>query len=207
MAENVQDGGSLSHVYRLYDEGLNARLAGNYEEATKKLLAAATAYTSSKSGLTFEAMINFELGQAAESSGNVSVAADAYTRCLRIKPSFVDASVHLANMLMRAGEAKAALTQARETAVANPTDARAHELLGLVLDKNGFADDAKLERSKAEALLQRHALPNPASLVHQAPVPEPVAPQPSTTDDKDAEVSAPEKKPVEQPVDSDVMKE
>jgi hypothetical protein len=209
VAPNTQDASSLTHVYRLYDEGLNARLSGNYELATRKLLEASNSYVSTKSGLTLEAMIDFELGQAAEAGGNVSVAADAYTRCLRIKPNLIEASFHLSSMLMKAGELKAALGRARETVAANPADPAAHELLALVLDKSGLGEDAKLERNKAQVLLHSQPLPNPASAKHNQAPPIPAA-EPAKPETGDSEVAPEEKEtkpPPEQPVDSDVMKD
>jgi hypothetical protein len=115
-------------------------------------------------------------------------------------------------MLMKAGESKAALGRVRETVAANPSDPAAHELLALVLDKSGFAEDAKVELKKAELLLHSQPLPNPASFgqQNQAPPPVIVAPAPEAGATPDSEVVSPtekETKPPEQPVDSDVMKQ
>jgi hypothetical protein len=56
--------------------------------------------------------------------------------------------------LMRAGQPQAALSRARETVALNPNDPRAHEILALVLDKSGLADDAKNERDSAKRLVR-----------------------------------------------------
>jgi len=153
-ADYVQDSRGLADVYRLYDRGVNERLEGRYEQATKTLLEATNTYSSTKKGLTLEAMIDYELGQAAEANNNYSVAADAYTRTLRIKPTLIEAAVRLASMLMKVGQPQAALSQARETVALNPMDPRAHQILALILDKNGFADDAKAERETAGRLVR-----------------------------------------------------
>jgi Tetratricopeptide repeat len=153
-ADYMQDNRDLATVYHLYDQGVNERLEGRYEQATKTLLAASNQYSSTKNGLTLEAMIDYELGQAAEANNNFSVAADAYARSLRIKPNLIEASVRLASMLMRAGQPQAALSRARETVALNPNDPRAHEILALVLDKSGLADDAKNERDSAKRLVR-----------------------------------------------------
>lgn len=153
-AENVQNANSLANVYRLYDRGVNERLEGRYEQATKTLREASNSYSSAQRGLTLEAMIEYELGQAAEANNNLSIAADAYSRSLRIKPNLIEASVRLASMLMRAGQPQAALSRARDSVASNPNDPRAHQILALILDNNGLSGDAKIERESAERLLR-----------------------------------------------------
>ncbi|MFN8553988.1 MAG: hypothetical protein U0103_21140 [Candidatus Obscuribacterales bacterium] len=159
-ADNVQNANSLASVYRLYDRGVNERLAGQYEQATKTLREASNAYSSNQRGLTIEAMIDYELGQAAEACRNYSVAADAYARSLRVKPNLIEASVRLTSMLMRAGQPQAALTRARESVAMNPNDPRSHQILALVLDSNGLNADAKLERDSADRLLRSRSTLN-----------------------------------------------
>jgi tetratricopeptide (TPR) repeat protein len=163
-AENVQNANSLASVYHLYDRGVNERLMGHYERATKTLREASNAYTSSRSGLTLEAMIDYELGQAAEASNNYQVAADAYARALRIKPNLIEAAVRLTSMLMKAGQPQAALSRARESVSMNPNDPRAHQILALVLDNNGLNADAKIERDSAERLLRSRSSINYADV-------------------------------------------
>lgn len=198
-AENVQDGSGLAHTYHLYDLGVNDRLAGRFEQATKELLEASNTYSSTKKGLTLEAMIDYELGQSAEASNNYSVAADAYTRCLRIKPTHVEAAIRLASMLMKQGESLVALNCAREAVQVNPDDPRAHQILALVLEKNGFADDARVERDRANRLLKAPAV-RPSEPDNNATPPS--AP-PANADDSNQ--SVPNEKSPTKPVDSDVM--
>lgn len=163
-AENVQNANSLASVYRLYDRGVNERLMGLNEQATKTLREASNAYSSAQRGLTLEAMIDYELGQAAEASNNYSVAADAYARTLRIKPNLIEASVRLTSMLMKAGQPQAALRKARDSVAMNPNDPRAHQILALVLDGNGLDADAKIERESAERLLRSRSSVNYADV-------------------------------------------
>ncbi|MBS1956871.1 MAG: hypothetical protein JST89_21970 [Cyanobacteria bacterium SZAS-4] len=163
-AENVQNANSLANVYRLYDRGVNERLEGRYEQATKTLREASNSYSSAQRGLTLEAMIEYELGQAAEASNNFSIAADAYSRSLRIKPNLIEASVRLASMLMKAGQPQAALSRARDSVASNPNDPRAHQILALILDNNGLSGDAKIERESADRLLRSRTSVNYADV-------------------------------------------
>ncbi len=178
-ADYVQDNQGLANVYKLYDRGVNERLEGRYEQATKTLLEATNSYSSTKKGLTLEAMIDYELGQAAEASNNYSVAADAYSRSLRIKPNLVEAAVRLASMLMKAGQPQAALSRARESVAVNPMDPRAHQILALVLDKNGLSDAAKAENDTAMRLMRSGSSVN-TDPIDRTPV-EPTEPAPAST--------------------------
>lgn len=182
-AENVQNANSLANVYRLYDRGVNERLEGRYEQATKTLREASNSYSSAQRGLTLEAMIEYELGQAAEANNNFSIAADAYSRSLRIKPNLIEASVRLASMLMKAGQPQAALSRARDSVASNPNDPRAHQILALILDNNGLSGDAKIERDSADRLLRSRSSINYADVptdTNVEPSRPPVADQPTT---------------------------
>ncbi len=187
-AEHVQNANSLAGVYRLYDRGVNERLLGQYEQATKTLREASNAYTSSQRGLTLEAMIEYELGQAAEANNSYSLAADAYARSLRIKPNLIEAWVRLTSMLMRAGQPQAALSRARDSVASNPNDPRTHQILALVLDGNGLNADAKIERESAERLLRSRAsmnysdVPTGQNLEPVHVEPEPDKPEPEKPD-------------------------
>jgi len=190
-ADNVQNANSLASVYRLYDRGVNERLAGQYEQATKTLREASNAYSSNQRGLTIEAMIDYELGQAAEACRNYSVAADAYARSLRVKPNLIEASVRLTSMLMKAGQPQAALSRARETVAMNPNDPRSHQILALVLDSNGLNADAKVERESADRLLRSRSTLNytdvPTNLEQEPVIPStsPDASKSSSTEGRD----------------------
>ncbi len=182
-AENVQNANSLANVYRLYDRGVNERLEGHYEQATKTLREASNSYSSAQRGLTLEAMIEYELGQAAEANNNFSIAADAYSRSLRIKPNLIEASVRLASMLMKAGQPQAALSRARDSVAMNPNDPRAHQILALILDNNGLNGDAKIERESADRLLRSRSSINYADVpvdTNIEPSRPPVTDQPET---------------------------
>lgn len=182
-ADNVQNANSLANVYRLYDRGVNERLEGRYEQATKTLREASNSYSSAQRGLTLEAMIEYELGQAAEASNNLSIAADAYSRSLRIKPNLIEASVRLASMLMKAGQPQAALSRARDSVAMNPNDPRAHQILALILDNSGLSGDAKIERESADRLLRSRSSVNYADVpidTNVEPAHQPVTDQQST---------------------------
>ncbi|CAN5604105.1 hypothetical protein BH10CYA1_BH10CYA1_11730 [soil metagenome] len=182
-ADNVQNSNSLANVYRLYDRGVNERLEGRYEQATKTLREASNSYSSAQRGLTLEAMIEYELGQAAEANNNYSIAADAYSRSLRIKPNLIEASVRLASMLMKAGHPQAALSRARDSVAINPNDPRAHQILALILDNNGLSGDAKIERESADRLLRSRSSINYADVpieTNVEPPRQPVTDQSST---------------------------
>ncbi len=187
-AENVQNANSLANVYRLYDRGVNERLEGRYEQATKTLREASNSYSSAQRGLTLEAMIEYELGQAAEANNNFSIAADAYSRSLRIKPNLIEASVRLASMLMKAGQPQAALSRARDSVSMNPNDPRAHQILALILENNGLSGDAKIERESADRLLRSRSSINYADVPTETNV-EPS--RPAVTDQQTAPASTP----------------
>ncbi len=152
----------MSRAYKLYDLGINARLAGNYPEAVAKLSEAwklfndARDYQRTGESSMLEALVHFELGQAFESDGDTLSARDSYVRCLNIRPSVIDASIHLVNMLARVGQWQLALAKADEAARANPNDPRAHLLLSLALSKTGHPTEAQAENEKAKELLKAH---------------------------------------------------
>lgn len=163
--EPVVQSSGFSKIYALYDQGLNARLVGNLGDAVNQLKKAARLVRMEPrplgKPLTMEAMIDYELGQAAEADNNLPLAVESYEECLKADPRHIDASVHLSGTLLRAGQPLMALMKARDAVERNPQEPRAHAILAVALEKNGFADDAKLERQKAQHLLKFKTQPEP----------------------------------------------
>lgn len=150
----------MARAYRLYDEGINARLAGDYGTAVSKLKESydlfndARGYQRTGESSLQEALVHYELGQACEGQGNILSARDSYVRCLNIRPTMVDASVRLVSMLATAGQWQLALAKAQDAVRTNPTDPRVHQLMSLALGKTGHAEEARAEASKAQQMLR-----------------------------------------------------
>jgi hypothetical protein len=142
-------------AYSLYDEGTNARLAGNYSEAVTHISRALNLVPSNAHGGPSVLVLNMEydLAQAAEGSGDLPLAARYYARALADRPNFPEASVHLARVLALSGKLDEALRAARDGISRSPNDARVHSMLALLLTKNGQGTEASLESRKAQSLL------------------------------------------------------
>lgn len=151
---------TMARAYRLYDEGINARLAGDYGTAVSKLNESynlfndARGYQRSGESSLQEALVHYELGQACEGQGNILSARDSYVRCLNIRPTMVEASIRLVSMLATAGQWQLALAKAQDAVRTNPTDPRVHQLMALALGKTGHAEEARAEASKAQQMLR-----------------------------------------------------
>lgn len=124
----------MTRSYTLYDEGVNEKLKGNYGAATDKLSESLSLLDQARSNQhngvpsTLEAMVFFELGDAAESDGDVTLARDSYARCLKAKPDFVEAYLHIVNLLATQGQLPLAASWLREGLKECPHDARINEL-------------------------------------------------------------------------------
>jgi len=154
----------MARAYRLYDEGINARIGGDYGTAVSKLTESwklfndMRGYQRTGESSLNEALVHYELGQAAEGTGDILTARDSYVRCLNIRPSHVEASVHLVNLLAASGQWQMALAKAQDAVRANPDDARAHKLMALALAKTGHPEEARAAAHKAQELLKK--IPN-----------------------------------------------
>jgi hypothetical protein len=169
--------GSQSKIYSLYDQGVNARLIGDYHTAVSRLAEATEMLKESRLSPTLETMAEFELGQAAESDNQPKVAINAYSRCVYLSPRYTNASIKLSSLLLRTGQPALALVRARDAVQRNPNDASAHMVLSLVLEKNGFAHDATAEHDRATQLLSgRGKVPEPAPRIESAPGTQPGMP-------------------------------
>lgn len=144
-----------ARVYALYDQGLNAGLSGDAQTAVNRLTEAAAMMREVKPKLspTMESMVNYELGRAAERSGQYQVAINAYTQCLQLSPRDTDATARLSSLLIRAGQPMMALMKARDVLQRAPNDPYAHMILSVVLMQSGYPEDARVERDKANMLL------------------------------------------------------
>ncbi len=142
-------------AYALYDEGTNARLAGNYAEAVTNISRALNLVPSNAHAGPSVLVLNMEydLAQAAESSGDLPLAARYYARALSDRPNFPEASVHLAKVLALNGKLDEALRAARDGVSRSPNDARVHSMLALLLTKNGQSTEAVIESRKTQSLL------------------------------------------------------
>jgi hypothetical protein len=142
-------------AYSLYDEGTNARLAGNYSEAVTHISRALNLVPSNAHGGPSVLVLNMEydLAQAAEGAGDLPLAARYYARALADRPNFPEASVHLARVLALSGKLDEALRAARDGVARSPNDARTHSMLALLLTKNGQGTEASIESRKAQSLL------------------------------------------------------
>jgi hypothetical protein len=151
---------TMTRAYRLYDEGLNARIAGNFNSAVSKLTESsklfndARGYQRTGNPSLQEALVHYELGQACEGNGDILSARDSYVRCLNIRPTMVEASLRLVGMLATAGQWQLALAKASDAMHNNPNDPRVHQLMSLILLKTGHPQDARVEALRAQQLLK-----------------------------------------------------
>lgn len=124
----------LARSYALYDQGVNQRILGNYGAATEKLAEAVSLMDQARSNQrdgatsTLQAMTFYELGLAAEADGDFILARDSYAHCLRARPDYVEAYLHIVSMLAGQGQLPLAMTWLKEGARACPHDARVNQL-------------------------------------------------------------------------------
>ncbi|MDZ4832972.1 MAG: hypothetical protein SGJ27_04150 [Candidatus Melainabacteria bacterium] len=151
---------TMARAYRLYDEGINARISGDFNSAvgklneSHKLFNNTRGYQRTGESSLQEALVHYELGQACEGAGDILSARDSYVRCLNIRPTMVEASIRLVSMLATAGQWQLALAKAKDAVQLNPNDPRAHHLMSLTLDKTGHKNEARAEAQKAKQLLK-----------------------------------------------------
>jgi tetratricopeptide (TPR) repeat protein len=170
---------SENKIYGLYDQGLNARLLGDRHTAVSRLAQAVEISKETKLSPTMRAETQYELGRAAESDGEPRVAIEAFIHCLQESPRYTDASVRLASLLLHSGKPLQALMTARDATQRSPNDAKAHMILALVLENNGFANDARAERERANRLMNGEGrVPEPAPRNETVPGTQPTAPVP-----------------------------
>jgi len=182
--------GSQSKIYSLYDQGVNARLVGDYHTAVSRLSEAVEMLKESHLSPTLESMAEFELGQAAESDNQPKVAINAYSRCVYLSPRYTNASIKLASLLLRTGQPALALVRARDAVQRNPNDVSAHMVLSLVLEKNGLTQDSTVEHDRVTQLLSgRGKVPEPAPRIETAPGTQPGIPP----EEPESEMTEPER--------------
>lgn len=151
---------TMGQAYRLYDQGINLRLAGDYVQAVDKLNQSwrmfndIKGYQRNGEASLAEALVHYELGQAAEGQGDYLTARDSYFRCLNIRPSLVEASIRLVSLLASTGQWQLAIAKAQEAVRANPLDPRAHMLMALTLSKTGHQQESQNESAQAKQLLK-----------------------------------------------------
>ncbi|MBZ0189744.1 MAG: tetratricopeptide repeat protein, partial [Candidatus Obscuribacterales bacterium] len=162
--------------YLLYDAGINARIAGDNALAISKLEEAWRKFDENKGyqkggqSSTVISLVHYELAQAAEAQGDFSRARDSYARCLKVRPTYTQASVKLVHLLARKGQLELALATAKEACQASPKDPRGHLLVALMLDKLGRSTDAKQSDQEAESLLRVEGLVVPSATSQEKPV-------------------------------------
>jgi len=144
----------LERSYKAYDQGLSQWLSGNYSQAAKYLNDSYELYSDfhgSKDVL--DSLYLYDLGQAAEAAGDITLAKNSYQRSLRRRPDFADCCIRLTGILTRNGETALALVYARRLAEKNPQDPRAQFLLATMLERAGFREEGKSARENFKILM------------------------------------------------------
>lgn len=124
----------LSQAYSLYDHGASERLSGNFGESVESLsraysiLEQARSHQRDNKPSSLEAMVLFELAQAAESDGDLTLARDSYCRCLIASPRFAEAYLRVCDLLARQGDLPLAAKFARDGVSNCPEDSRISEM-------------------------------------------------------------------------------
>lgn len=158
----------LERAYRTYDQGLSEWLSGNYGQAAKYLNESYELYSDFHgSHDVLDSIYLYDLGQAAEAAGDISLAKNSYQRSLRRRPDFCDCCIRLTALLTKNGETALALVYARRLADKNPQDPRSQFLLATMLDKAGFTEEGKVARSNFNLLMKGGTLPTASTPKNQ----------------------------------------
>jgi tetratricopeptide (TPR) repeat protein len=158
----------LERSYRAYDQGLSEWLAGNYSQAAKYLHDAYELYSDFHGSRdVLDSIYLYDLGQAAEAAGDLSLAKNSYQRSLRRRPDFADCCIRLTGILTRSGESALALVYARRLAEKNPQDPRAQFLLANMLERAGFAEEGKTAKENFRLLMKGGTINSPQSQPRQ----------------------------------------
>jgi tetratricopeptide (TPR) repeat protein len=167
-ANDLEKRTELERSYRAYDQGLTEWLAGNYAQAAKYLNESYELYSDFHgSHDVLDSIYLYDLGQAAEAAGDISLAKNSYQRSLRRRPDFSDCCIRLTALLTKNGETALALVYARRLVDKNPQDPRAQFLLATMLEKAGFAAEGKTVRENFNVLMKGGTLAAPKNQVEQ----------------------------------------
>jgi len=175
-ANDLEKRTALERSYRTYDQGLTEWLAGNYGQAAKYLNESYELYSDFHgSHDVLDSLYLYDLGQAAEAAGDISLAKNSYQRSLRRRPDFCDCCIRLTALLTKNGETALALVYARKLADKNPQDPRAQFLLATMLEKAGFLEEGKAARENFNLLLKGGTVAAPKNQVEQGVTAQPSA--------------------------------
>jgi tetratricopeptide (TPR) repeat protein len=145
----------LERSYKAYDQGLSEMMAGNFADAAKHMNESYELYSDFHgSHDVLDSLYLYDLGQAAEAAGDISLAKSSYQRSLRRRPDFSDCCIRLSGLLTKNGETALALVYARRLADKNPQDPRAQLLLATMLEKAGFVEEGKAARENFFLLMK-----------------------------------------------------
>ncbi len=134
IGPRVRNYSLIARSYALYDQGINERLRGNYGSATDKLAESVNLLDQARSNQrnggasTLEAMVFFELAQAAEADGDFTLARDSYAHCLRAKPHYVEGYLRIVSLLATQGQLPLAMNWLKEGLKECPHDPRLNDL-------------------------------------------------------------------------------
>ena len=134
IGPRVRNYSLMARSYALYDQGINERLRGNYGSATDKLAESVNLLDQARSNQrnggasTLEAMVFFELAQAAEADGDFILARDSYAHCLRAKPHYVEGYLRIVSLLATQGQLPLAMNWLKEGLKECPHDPRLNDL-------------------------------------------------------------------------------
>ncbi|MBP9093655.1 tetratricopeptide repeat protein [bacterium] len=134
IGPRVRNYSLMARSYALYDQGINERLRGNYGSSTDKLAESVNLLDQARSNQrnggasTLEAMVFFELAQAAEADGDFTLARDSYAHCLRAKPHYVEGYMRIVSLLATQGQLPLAMNWLKEGLKECPHDPRLNDL-------------------------------------------------------------------------------
>ena len=173
-ANDLEKRTDLERSYRAYDQGLSEWLSGNYSQAAKSLNEAYELYSDFHGAHdVLDSLYLYDLGQAAEAAGDMSLAKNSYQRSLRRRPDFSDCCIRLTALLTKNGETALALVYARRLADKNPQDPRAQFLLATMLERAGFAEEGKTARENFNLLMKGGSVNKPQTQVEPDNSPDP----------------------------------
>lgn len=144
-------------------------MAGNYGEAAKYMNESYELYSDFHgSHDVLDSLYLYDLGQAAEAAGDISLAKSSYQRSLRRRPDFADCCIRLSGLLVKNGETALALVYARRLADKNQQDPRSQLLLATMLEKAGFVQEGKNARENFKLLMKGGSVNRPKTQAEPA---------------------------------------
>jgi tetratricopeptide (TPR) repeat protein len=147
--------GLMLKVYQLHKAAWNDAVQKNYDAAATNLHQAIT-LTGQSYGESSKLLLPLylDLASVEQEAKHSNQTAAALTACLKLDPTYVDASIKLALTRLQQGNTSEAMTAGKQALKDAPQDPRTHVLMSLLLSKAGQSSQATQEKIEARKLYQ-----------------------------------------------------